>query len=101
MAQRKITAAVQDEAIRMVIEAGYTPAQAAMKMRLRPKEVAHWVEELRELRASPAAYSAYLQRELDRLNEKVRVTTQACIDLRAQLPPHLAELFPDRTLEQD
>jgi hypothetical protein len=101
MAQTKITGAVRVEAMRMVMEAGYTPTQAAMKMRLKPKDVAQWVDDLTKFMTSPEPYSEYLQREIEVLQKKLRAKRQECIDLRATLPPHLAELFPDRRLEQD
>ncbi|SKC07760.1 helix-turn-helix domain-containing protein, partial [Luteibacter sp. 22Crub2.1] len=52
MAHRKIPAAVKAEAIRLVVEVGYPPPQAAQMMGLGPTALRRWVEEWRERQAA-------------------------------------------------
>jgi transposase-like protein len=100
MAHRKIPAAVKAEAIRLVVEVGYTPPQAARMMGLGPTALRRWVEEWRERQAAipddpveQRRLIAQLQGQLKASEDARAVLAQERDVLKKQLPSHLAAIL--------
>jgi transposase len=100
MAHRKIPAAVKAEAIRLVVEVGYSPPQAAQMMGLGPTALRRWVEEWRERQAAipddpveQRRLIAQLQGQLKASEDARAVLAQERDVLKKQLPSHLAAIL--------
>lgn len=103
MGHRKIAAAVKAEAIRLVVEAGYSPPQAAQMTGVGPTALRRWVEAWRKHQAGIPSDPAEQQRLIQELQEQLKASEEAR-ELLAQerdvlkksLPSHLAVLFQRR-----
>jgi len=103
MGFKKISPAVKAEAIRLVVEGGRSPPQAAQMLGIGPTALRRWVEEWRQEQASmpsTAAGQALLIEELkERLaaSERARqVLAEERDVLKKQLPSHLAKILKPR-----
>jgi transposase len=103
MGFKKISRAVKAEAIRLVVEGGRSPPQAAQMLGIGPTALRRWVEEWRQEQASipsTAAGQALLIEELkERLaaSERARqVLAEERDVLKKQLPSHLAKILKPR-----
>src|SRR5271156_4609911 len=103
MGHRKIAAAVKAEAIRLVIEVGYSPPQAAQITGVGPTALRRWVEAWRqrqaEIPSDPAEQQrliAELQQQLKAPEEARELLAQERDTLKKSLPSHLAVLFQRR-----
>lgn len=103
MGHRKIARAVKDEAVRLVVEAGYTPPQAAQMTGVGPTALRRWVEQWRQHQAQTPSDPADQQRLIRELQEQLKVSEEARViltqerdALKKSLPSHLAVLFPRR-----
>lgn len=100
MGHRKIGASVKAEAVRLVVEAGYSVPQAAQLMGVGPTALRRWVEAWREREARMPATVAeqrllieQLQAQLKASEEARGVLAQERDLLKKSLPSHLAVLF--------
>jgi len=100
MGHRKIAAAVKAEAIRLVVEVGYSPPQAARITGVGATALRRWVEEerqrLAEIPSDPVEQQrliAQLQHQLKASEEAREQLTQERDTLKKSLPSHLAVLF--------
>lgn len=95
MGHRKIPPAVKAEAVRLVIDAGYSAPQSARLMGVGPTGLRRWVEEERVLRASATPQAMAAQKLLiEELQAKLKASQEECDVLKKSLPSHLAALFP-------
>jgi transposase len=98
-----ISPAIKAEAIRLVVEAGYSPPQAAQMLGLGPTALRRWVEQWRQEQASlpstvegQALLIQQLKEQLD-ASERARQTLAEERDvLKKQLPSHLANILKPR-----
>jgi len=100
MGHRKIEASVKAEAVRLVVEAGYSAPQAAQLMGVGPTALRRWVEAWREREARIPASVAdqrclieQLQAQLKASEEARSALAQERDLLKKSLPSHLAALF--------
>lgn len=103
MGHRKIEASVKTEAVRLVVEAGYSTPQAAQIMGVGPTALRRWVEAWREREArmpSTVAGQVLLIEDLQaqlKTSEEARCALAQERDLlKKSLPSHLAALFQRR-----
>lgn len=103
MGHRKVSAAVKAEAVRLVVEVGYSAPQAAQMMGVGPTALRRWVEAWREDRAAIPAGAAELAALIAQLQERLKASeearnalTQECDLLKKSLPSHLAALYQRR-----
>ncbi|MEX3614800.1 MAG: transposase [Burkholderia gladioli] len=103
MGFKNISPAIKAEAIRLVVEAGYSSPQAAKMAGVGPTALRRWVEQWRQAQAaipSTAAAQALLIEQLkERLaaSERAReVLAQERDVLKKQLPSHLAKILKPR-----
>ena len=103
MGHRKIAAAVKAEAIRLVVEAGYSPPQAAQMTGVGPTALRRWVDEWHTRQAGIPSDPRDQQRLIRELQEQLKasedaraVLAQERDALKKSLPSHLAVLFPRR-----
>lgn len=103
MGYRKVEPAIKAEAVRLVVEAGYTPPQAALVMGLGATAVRRWAEEWRERQAaipSTVAGQVLLIEQLKaqlQASEKAREALEEERDvLKKQLPSHLFAILRHR-----
>jgi transposase len=100
MGHRKISPAVKAEAVRLVVEVGYSAPQAAQMMGVGPTALRRWVEEWRQRRAQipedpveQALLIEQLQVQLKASEEAYAVLAQERDVLKKQLPSHLAAIL--------
>lgn len=100
MGHKKIPAAIKAEAVRLVVEVGYTPPQAAQIMGVGATALRRWVEEWRQRRAEipedPAEQALLidqLKAQLKASEEAYAVLAQERDVLKKQLPSHLAAIL--------
>lgn len=100
MGHRKIEASVKAEAVRLVVEAGYSTPRAAQIMGVGPTALRRWVEAWREREARIPATVAeqrllieQLQAQLKTAEEARSALAQERDLLKKSLPSHLAALF--------
>jgi transposase len=103
MGHRKIAAAVKAEAVRLVVEAGYSPPQAAQMTGVGPTALRRWVDEWRTGQAQIPGDPRDQQRLIRELQEQLKASEDARAllaqerdALKKSLPSHLAVLFPRR-----
>ncbi|WP_445144726.1 transposase [Dyella sp. Tek66A03] len=103
MGHRKIAAAVKAEAIRLVVEAGYSPPQAAQLTGVGPTALRRWVQAWRAHQAQIPSGVADQQRLIRELQEQLKASEEAREalaqerdTLKKSLPSHLAVLFQRR-----
>lgn len=103
MGHRKIAAAVKAEAIRLVVEAGYSPPQAAQLTGVGPTALRRWVQAWRAHQAQIPSGVADQQRLIRELQERLKASEEAREalaqerdTLKKSLPSHLAVLFQRR-----
>jgi transposase len=103
MGHRKIAAAVKAEAIRLVVEAGYSPPQAAQLTGVGPTALRRWVQAWRAHQAHIPSGVADQQRLIRELQEQLKASEEAREalaqerdTLKKSLPSHLAVLFQRR-----
>lgn len=100
MGHRKIAASVKAEAVRLVMEAGYSAPQAAQIMGVGPTALRRWVEAWREREARMPATVAGQRLLIEQLQAQLRASEEARSALaqerdllKKSLPSHLAVLF--------
>ena len=100
MGYKKMSPAFKAEAVRLVVEAGHTPPQAARMMGIGPTALRRWVEEWRQRQAAMPATTAQQQLLIEQLraqldaSEKARAALAEERDvLKKQLPSHLAAIL--------
>lgn len=100
MGHRKIEASVKAEAVRLVVEAGYSAPQAAQIMGIGPTALRRWVEAWREREARMPATVAGQRLLIEQLQAQLKVSEEARCALaqerdllKKSLPSHLAVLF--------
>lgn len=103
MGHRKIAAAMKAEAIRLVVEAGYSPPQAAQLTGVGPTALRRWVQAWRAHQAQIPSGVADQQRLIRELQEQLKASEEAREalaqerdTLKKSLPSHLAVLFQRR-----
>jgi transposase-like protein len=100
MGHRKIAASVKAEAVRLVMEAGYSAPQAAQIMGVGPTALRRWVDAWREREARIPASVADQRLLIEQLQAQLKTSEEARCALaqerdllKKSLPSHLAELF--------
>lgn len=103
MGHRKIAPAVKAEAIRLVIEAGYSPPRAAQMTGVGPTALRRWVDSWHQRQAAMPSDPAEQQRLIEALQAQLKASEEAREQLaqerdalKKSLPSHLAVLFPRR-----
>ena len=103
MGHRKIEASVKAEAVRLVVEAGYSTPQAAKILGVGPTALRRWVGRWREREARMPATVAEQRLLIEQLQVQLKVTEEARSALaqerdllKKSLPSHLAVLFQRR-----
>ncbi len=103
MGHRKIEASVKAEAVRLVVEAGYSTPQAAKILGVGPTALRRWVEAWREREARMPATVADQRLLIEQLQVQLKASEEArsAISqerdlLKKSLPSHLAVLFQRR-----
>ena len=100
MGHRKIEASVKAEAVRLVMEAGYSAPQAAQIMGVGPTALRRWVEAWREREARMPATVAGQRLLIEQLQAQLKTSEEARCALaqerdllKKSLPSHLVALF--------
>ena len=100
MGHRKIEASVRTEAVRLVVEAGYSTPQAAQIMGIGPTALRRWVGAWREREARMPATVADQRLLIEQLQAQLKATEEARSALaqerdllKKSLPSHLVALF--------
>ncbi len=100
MGHRKIEASVKTEAVRLVVEAGYSAPQAAQIMGVGPTALRRWIEAWREREARMPATVADQRLLIEQLQVQLKASEEARSALvqerdllKKSLPSHLAVLF--------
>lgn len=100
MGHRKIEASVKAEAVRLVMEAGYSAPQAAQFMGVGPTALRRWVETRREHEAQMPTTVTEQRLLIEQLQAQLKASEEArCVLaqerdlLKKSLPSHLAVLF--------
>ena len=100
MGHRKIEASVKAEAVRLVVEAGYSAPKAARIMGVGPTALRRWVDEWREREAQMPTTVAAQRLLIEQLQAQLKAAEEACSTLtqerdllKKSLPSHLAVLF--------
>lgn len=100
MGHRKIEASVKAEAVRLVVETGYSVPQAAGIMGVGPTALRRWVKAWREWEARMPATVAGQRLLIEQLQAQLKVSEEARSTLaqerdllKKSLPSHLAVLF--------
>jgi len=103
MGYKKISSAVKAEAVRLVVEAGHSPPEAAQMMGIGPTALRRWVEQYRVRQAAMPSTTAEQQLLIEQLrgqleaSEKARAALAEERDvLKKQLPSHLAAILKPR-----
>jgi|SRR6188768_3238312 len=103
MGYKKISSALKAEAVRLVVEAGHSPPEAAQMMGIGPTALRRWVEQYRERQAAMPSTTAEQQLLIEQLrgqleaSEKARAALAEERDvLKKQLPSHLAAILKPR-----
>lgn len=103
MGYRKIAPAVKAEAIRLVVEAGYSSPQAAQITGVGPTALRRWVDRWHKDQAALPGDAAEQQRLIRHLQEQLKASetarellVQERDVLKKSLPSHLAVLFQKR-----
>jgi len=103
MGYKKISSALKAEAVRLVVEAGHSPPEAARMMGIGPTALRRWVEQYRERQAAMPSTTAEQQLLIEQLrgqleaSEKARAALAEERDvLKKQLPSHLAAILKPR-----
>jgi transposase len=98
-----ISPAVKAEAIRLVVEAGYSAPQAAQMMGLGPTALRRWVEEWRQEQAAMPSTVEGQALLIEQLKERLAASERAREVLaeerdvlKKQLPSHLAKILKPR-----
>jgi transposase len=100
MGHRKIGASVKAEAVRLVVEVGYSAPQAAQLMGVGPTALRRWVEAHREREARMPTTVADQRLLIEQLQAQLKASEEARSALaqerdllKKSLPSHLAVLF--------
>lgn len=100
MGHRKIETSVKAEAVRLVVEAGYSAPQAAKIMGVGPTALRRWVAAWREREAQMPTTVAEQQLLIEQLQAQLKASEEARSTLaqerdllKKSLPSHLAVLF--------
>ena len=103
MGYKKISSAVKAEAVRLVVEAGHSPPEAAQMMGIGPTALRRWVEQYRVRQVAMPSTTAEQQLLIEQLrgqleaSEKARAALAEERDvLKKQLPSHLAAILKPR-----
>ena len=103
MGHRKIETSVKAEAVRLVVEAGYSAPQAAKIMGVGPTALRRWVAAWREREAQMPTTVAEQQLLIEQLQAQLKASEEARSTLaqerdllKKSLPSHLAVLFRRR-----
>lgn len=103
MGHRKIDASVKTEAVRLVVEAGYSAPQAAQMMGVGPTALRRWVQAWREREARMPTNLVEQRLLIEQLQAKLNASEEARAALaqerdllKKSLPSHLAVLFRRR-----
>lgn len=103
MGYKKISPAFKAEAVRLVVEAGHSPPEAAQMMGVGPTALRRWVEQWRQRQAAMPSTTTEQQLLIEQLraqldaSEKARVALAEERDvLKKQLPSHLAAILKPR-----
>ena len=103
MGYKKISPAFKAEAVRLVVEAGHSPPEAAQMMGVGPTALRRWVEQWRQRKAAMPSTTTEQQLLIEQLraqldaSEKARVALAEERDvLKKQLPSHLAAILKPR-----
>jgi len=103
MGYKKISSALKAEAVRLVVEVGHSPPEAARMMGIGPTALRRWVEQYRERQAAMPSTTAEQQLLIEQLrgqleaSEKARAALAEERDvLKKQLPSHLAAILKPR-----
>lgn len=103
MGHRKIETSVKAEAVRLVVEAGYSAPQAAKIMGVGPTALRRWVAAWREREARMPTTVAEQQLLIEQLQAQLKASEEARSTLaqerdllKKSLPSHLAVLFRRR-----
>ncbi|UPG93813.1 transposase [Luteibacter aegosomatissinici] len=98
-----ISPAIKAEAIRLVVEAGYSAPQAAQITGVGPTALRRWVEEWRQQQAAIPATTAAQALLIEELREQLAASERAREVLaeerdvlKKQLPSHLAKILKPR-----
>jgi transposase len=100
MGHRKISPAVKAEAVRLVVEVGYSAPQAAQMMGVGPTALRRWVEEWQQRRAEIPDDPVQRALLIDQLKAQLKASEEAYAALaqerdvlKKQLPSHLAAIL--------
>lgn len=103
MGYKKISSALKAEAIRLVVQAGYSPPQAAQIVGIGPTAIRRWVEEWRDRQAAMPTTTAEQRLLIEQLRAQLEVSEKArqvLVEerdvLKKQLPSHLAAILRPR-----
>lgn len=103
MGYKKISSALKAEAVRLVVEAGHSPPEAARMMGIGPTALRRWVEQWRERQAAMPATSAEQTLLIEQLRAQLEASEKARASLaeerdvlKKQLPSHLAAILKPR-----
>lgn len=103
MGFKVISPAIKAEAIRLVVEAGHSPPQAAQMLGLGPTALRRWVEEWRQEQAAMPSTTAAQALLIEQLKERLAASERAREVLaeerdvlKKQLPSHLAKILKPR-----
>src|SRR5690606_8601738 len=103
MGHRKIETSVKAEAVRLVVEAGYSAPQGAKIMGVGPTALRRWVTAWREREARMPTTVAEQRLLIEQLQAQLRASEEARSTLaqerdllKKSLPSHLAVLFRRR-----
>lgn len=100
MGYRNIEASIKAEAVRLVVEAGYSAPQAARIMGVGPTALRRWIEAWRAREAQVPATVAEQRLLIEQLQKQLKASEEARTSLaqerdllKKSLPSHLAVLF--------